>query len=78
MTGPEHYAAAERLMAALSVDEAHHRENALLLASAQVHATLALAAATALRGDDEHGLAPLEYGPWHKVAGQSKDDEAAS
>jgi hypothetical protein len=50
MTGPEHYAEAERLLAHAE----HHSSGAtygpewtLTLAAAQVHATLALAAATA-------------------------------
>jgi hypothetical protein len=55
MTGPEHYSEAERLIAMARelpisrdlyvVDQA---QGALILADAQVHATLALAAATAL------------------------------
>ena len=44
-TGPEHYQAAERCMS--SVDDDSDLSMALL-AEAQVHATLALAAATAL------------------------------
>jgi hypothetical protein len=55
MTGPEHYLEAERLIA--MARESHHADlyghytdaqAALLLADAQVHATLAHAAATAL------------------------------
>jgi hypothetical protein len=47
MTGPEHYAEAERLLAlAPSMLESPWREQVTITA-AQVHATLALAAATA-------------------------------
>ena len=55
MTGPEHYLEAERLIA--MARESHHADlyghytdaqAALILADAQVHATLAHAAATAL------------------------------
>jgi hypothetical protein len=43
MTGPEHYAAAERLLDDLGDDHAATQE---CIARAQVHATLALAAAS--------------------------------
>ena len=46
MTGPEHYREAERLLAE-DVDYSTPDDTALVLAHAQVHATLALAAATA-------------------------------
>lgn len=62
MTGPEHYAEAERLLA---LADRHTRgvtyaeEWALTLSAAQVHATLALAAATAVgtAGPDLHAWA---------------------
>ena len=50
MTGPEHYAEAERLLALAerhSSGATYGPEWTLTLAAAQVHATLALAAATA-------------------------------
>lgn len=61
MSGPEHYREAERLLNSDHLDEGH-------VAVAQVHATLALAAATA---------APVARGTtyaahdaaWHDVAG---------
>ena len=61
MTGPEHYLAAERLLR--EIDE---RRNAPLdissrrVGQAQVHATLALAAATALGSGSQ---------PWAEVTG---------
>jgi len=51
MTGPEHYTEAERLLAFNAGNRADPSEPAFI-AAAQVHATLALAAATAL--DDTH------------------------
>jgi hypothetical protein len=64
MTGPEHYAEAERLLA---LADRHARgvtydqEWALTLTAAQVHATLALAAATAVgtAGPDGHAWADV-------------------
>jgi hypothetical protein len=70
MTGPEHYLEAERLIA--MARESHHADlyghesdaqSALILADAQVHATLAAAAATALSGERLEGRA------WADVAG---------
>ena len=71
MTGPEHYREAEQSLAALSrgLAEPEH-----LLAEAQVHATLALAAATALGsrerdGDhDPHGMDPADRLAWEDTA----------
>jgi hypothetical protein len=64
MTGPEHYAEAERLLA---LADRHTRgvtyakEWTLTLTAAQVHATLALAAATAVgtAGPDLHAWADV-------------------
>jgi hypothetical protein len=64
MTGPEHYAEAERLLA---VADRHARggtydqEWTLILTAAQVHAALALAAATAVgtAGPDGHAWADV-------------------
>jgi hypothetical protein len=73
MTGPEHYAEAERLLA-----EGRPRVipgygevtttdlNPESVAAAQVHATLALAAATAL--SDDCGLRGDDYTAWRQVA----------
>jgi hypothetical protein len=66
MTGPEHYAAAQRMLSAGSYthgpggDPVHPEAAAHHIAMAQVHATLALAAATAAQladryvGDGDH------------------------
>jgi hypothetical protein len=52
MTGPEHYHAAELLLAEAA--ERPGEASARSIAAAQVHATLALAAATALHGVTDH------------------------
>lgn len=73
MNGPEHYAEAERLLSAASfithpggppVDAAASAHSA---AAAQVHATLALTAAFALRDDSR------EWSAWCKVASKPVD-----
>ena len=52
MTGPGHYRAAEQLLA--EAVEQPGEASARSIATAQVHATLALAAATALHGVTDH------------------------
>ncbi|MFB7228474.1 hypothetical protein ACFCY9_12230 [Streptomyces fimicarius] len=76
MTGPEHYRQAEWL-----VERAHHFTygdggdpvtGAALAAQAQAHATLALAAATAMQAavdGSEPGMSGPEFAAWHKAAG---------
>ena len=64
MTGPEHYAGAERLLAVAdrhSTGVTYGQEWTLTLTAAQVHATLALAAATAvgMAGPDGHAWADV-------------------
>jgi hypothetical protein len=48
MSGPEHYEAAEELLGIAKSGNYPEAHEPMLLAAAQVHATLALAAATAL------------------------------
>ena len=65
MTGPDHYAEAERLLALTerhSTGATYGPEWALTIAAAQVHATLAHAAATAL------GTAGPDSRAWADVA----------
>jgi len=70
MTGPEHYQAAERLLDMTSQvpdwDAAH------MVAGAQVHATLALAAATGLARYNETGLPQEDRLAWLNVASERK------
>ncbi|WP_428956147.1 hypothetical protein [Streptomyces sp. cg35] len=87
MTGPEHYRQAERHLSGAShtngrgghpvdpVGAAHH------LAMAQVHATLALAAATALSNPDRGSATAhvnADSAAWREAAGvPSKNSEPA-
>jgi len=75
VTGPEHYAHAEQLLDWASESEHGSGPERYNLDAAQVHATLALAAATALGsrerdGDhDGHGMDPLDRHQWERAAG---------
>jgi hypothetical protein len=88
MTGPEHYRAAERLLAGrtfpadveLHIEERHTPPTAEDIAAAQVHATLALAATTALTApvcsDTEDGsghATKADYDAWVAVAGGTSE-----
>ena len=64
MTGPEHYREAERLLELASDKEIYEHERLALLAAAEVHGALAVAAATAL-GSHETGMCHADYGLWH-------------
>lgn len=72
MTGPEHYTEAERLLVGAQnvldvapIDGLTRRECAEL---AQVHATLALAAATALAASAAGHMPLADYNSWHATA----------
>ena len=81
VTGPEHYLKAEQLLTAQAGIAANHDETnpaaALMLAEAQVHATLALAAATALNlpGGDGAGMLVDDYEQW-EIAASAKGGAA--
>lgn len=72
MTGPDHYREAERLIG----DNVHETPTSADVALAQVHATLALAAATAMAGHSNDGLSPIDFRAWDKVCGVQEEDEA--
>lgn len=82
MTGPDHYREAERLLVhtASSVRDRFGQGNTTdgvecarqQLAEAQVHATLALAAATALN-DDDIGTPPRDWEEWLAAASSRQD-----
>lgn len=77
MTGPEHYREAERLQEAIddfdATDPAQQPLITQILAEAQVHATLALAAATALCQADNRGhLSPDVWQAWSAAAGSEQ------
>lgn len=67
MTGPEHYRRAEQLMEGMTFMQAGEvriqSRNPAMLAAAQAHATLALAAATALGNRD------FDFRAWGDAAG---------
>ena len=76
MTGPEHHLEAERLIG--MARDSHHADlyghagdvqAALILADAQIHATLALAAATTARTTDagSHASDESVLGPGHAI-----------
>ncbi|MFB7285491.1 hypothetical protein [Actinacidiphila glaucinigra] len=78
MTGPEHYEHAEQLLAdadtILRPNDEGHCEADRLIAAAQVHATLALAAATALIDETPRSDSFGNYRMWQNVAGEPAAD----
>ncbi len=88
MTGPEHYQMAEHLvMTAAGVMDFDHglyasmgtderlKRRAALTAEAQVHATLALAAATALN-DGDNGMQIADWQAWRRAASVNPPETA--
>jgi hypothetical protein len=72
MTGPEHYKRAERLLGyaeALAAEARGSAEDVSLLAEAQVYATLALAAATAVQPATYKGAGRAELQAWASACG---------
>ncbi|ANA85356.1 hypothetical protein KNU54_gp55 [Gordonia phage VanDeWege] len=69
MNGPQHYREAERLISTARPDSPDARDP-VILATAQVHATLALAAATVLSGVIRNTVAAS-----HPVNELAHDDE---
>ncbi|CAL9367649.1 hypothetical protein [Streptomyces sp. enrichment culture] len=72
MTGPEHYMEAERCLGFASQDEGGSSMERYHLDAAQAHATLALAAATAL--PQQRMMALAEYKAWAGVAAEKAED----
>lgn len=70
-TGPDHYRTAEDLLVQADELAAEYGGEAgqMLIAAAQVHATLALAAATALVDDKPRSDSFATYRDWQKAAG---------
>ncbi|GGY81399.1 hypothetical protein CP967_08465 [Streptomyces nitrosporeus] len=75
-TGPEHYREAERRLTMAWEENSPQDRSTQLVAEAQVHATLALAAATALN-DAEDGMPVAEFQAWRHAAGTKRDRAAA-
>ncbi|WP_329308407.1 hypothetical protein [Streptomyces microflavus] len=77
MTGPEHYREAERLIETAADILRPHDEGPCeadrVLAAAQVHATLALAAATALISEKPRGGSFDAYQAWESAAGDPSE-----
>jgi hypothetical protein len=75
MTGPEHYREAERLVGSRTVTSMSGRESYQapptmdMILQAQVHATLALAAATAISHNGEMPVGDSDA--WLRVAGDA-------
>ena len=72
MTGPEHYREAERLIKQANgiMDGFPGDTYAQTVAEAQVHATLALAAATALVDYHDNGMTEGDQLAWYKAASE--------
>lgn len=79
MNGPEHYRESERLIASRDQlgDTAGVLSLQALLLLADVHATLALAAATALNQGDT-GLQDRDYIAWREVASDPVPNEPSA
>lgn len=76
MTGPEHYREAERLLAEVATDDGGIDFGDVgdeYVAAAQVHATLALAAATALHKSEGPERADLDDADWMRAASEYAD-----
>ena len=69
MTGPEHYREAERLLNIATNDHWSRVARTEAVPLAQVHATLALAAANAMN-DAEGGMSSEDYNAWCRVSSE--------
>lgn len=80
-TGPEHYREAQEwLTVAANAGSESTEERAIAAACAQAHATLALAAATAMAGRTSNasgvfGMHEADFEAWDAVAGVQEDDD---
>lgn len=71
MTGPEHYARAEQLLREVRDGHQEGTDVAAIIAAAQAHSTLAVAAVTALNDNaaDAGGLPLEDFHAWAVAAG---------
>ncbi|MET8334427.1 hypothetical protein [Streptosporangium canum] len=76
MTGPENYREAEKLLDAAENTPMGSDEERYYLGAAQVHATLALAAATALNAPLHDNTSTPDELAWHEVSGVKPEDGA--
>lgn len=75
MTGPEHYAEAERVVAQVENRDVSAAAVAAYTAVAQVHATLALAAATALIDEKPRSGSFDAWREWKQATGGAEYPE---
>jgi hypothetical protein len=73
VTGPEHYTLAEQLLREVRDGHQEGTDVAAILAAAQVHATLASAAATAVQPSN-YGVQRAEWKAWAAAAGTPEGD----
>ncbi|MGW6739694.1 hypothetical protein ACWGDX_02920 [Streptomyces sp. NPDC055025] len=81
VTGPAHYTRAEQLLREVGDGHQEGTDVAAILAAAQVHATLALTAATAMQAPvdgSEPGMGSPEYAAWYQAAGVKPVDHATA
>jgi len=77
VTGPENYAQAETLLESAAREKIGSDQERYLLAAAQVRATLALAAATAILGPvAESGFDDADLDAWREVAGAKGGEDS--
>lgn len=76
MNGPEHYREAEAHLASAAQNFLRGEDTSSALAAAQVHATLALTAATALIDETPRSDSFDTYRAWQDVAGTTQDGGA--
>ncbi|WP_081240381.1 hypothetical protein [Streptomyces viridosporus] len=76
VSGPDHYEKAEQLLSDAEATDIGSDLERYRLAAAQVHATLALAAATALNDHDPkgEGMRASDLRAWITVAGEDEDE----
>jgi len=72
MNGPQHWEEADRIFSGdpceYGCPHSGCEHEMRMVARAQAHATLALAAATALRGTGGRGLPPVDFAEWARAA----------
>jgi hypothetical protein len=80
MTGPEHYTRAEQLLREVRDGHQEGTDVVAILAAAQVHATLAVTAATAMQAavdGSEPGMGSGEFHEWYQAAGVKPQKDGA-
>jgi hypothetical protein len=73
MNGPEHFAKAELFMRYAAENDLGGPAERTALAAAQVHATLSLAAATAMAANPAGQMPQADWSAWHRAAATPKE-----